>query len=204
MQKAGKFEIAQEGTLFLDEISNMPLGSQAKLTLGTPGKKGLPRRRHQTPECECSFLVASNQDLNELALSGSFRGDLFYRLNEFTIMIPPLRERKDDIFYLGKRFLDQANMELNKQVKGFSESALNVLFNYNWPGNVRQLRSIIRRAALLADNMITDKHLELNRVEVPGMAFTPKVTGPWKSLSLKEILRQSITAVEREGSSPKP
>jgi two-component system nitrogen regulation response regulator GlnG len=90
-------------------------------------------------------------------------------------------------------------MELNKQVKGFSESALNVLFNYNWPGNVRQLRSIIRRAALLADNMITDKHLELKRVDVPGMAFTPKVQGtPWKSLSLKEILRQSITAVERE------
>jgi len=110
-----------------------------------------------------------------------------------------LRERKDDIPYLGKRFLDQANMELNKQVKGFSESALNVLFSYSWPGNVRQLRSIIRRAALLAGDVITEKHLELKRVDVPGMAFTPKVQGtPWKNSSLKEILHQSVMAVERE------
>jgi two-component system nitrogen regulation response regulator GlnG len=177
----------------------MPLGSQAKLLRVLQEKKVYRVGGIKPLSVNVRLLVASNQGLNELALSGSFRVDLFYRLNEFTITIPPLRERKDDIPYLGKRFLDQANMELNKQVKGFSESALNVLFNYNWPGNVRQLRSIIRRAALLADNMITDKHLELKRVDVPGMAFTPKVQGtPWKSLSLKEILRQSITAVERE------
>lgn len=199
MQKAGKFEIAQKGTLFLDEISNMPLGSQAKLLRVLQEKKVYRLGGTKPLTVDVRLLVASNQDLHELALAGSFRQDLFYRLNEFTITIPPLRERKDDIPYLGKRFLDQANKELNKQVKGFSESALNVLFNYSWPGNVRQLRSIIRRAALLADNMITDKHLELKRVDVPGMTFTPKVQGtPWKSLSLKEILRQSITAIERE------
>ena len=124
---------------------------------------------------------------------------MFYRLNEFTITIPPLRERKDDIPYLAKRFLDQANEELNKQIKGFSESALNVLFAYNWPGNVRQLRSIIRRAALLAEDTITEKDLELKRADVPGLAFTPKVQGaPWATLSLKEIVQQSVEAVERE------
>ena len=198
-QKHGKFEVAQGGTLFLDEISNMPLGSQVKLLRVLQEKKVYRVGGTKPLSVNVRLLVASNQDLHELALSGSFRRDLFYRLNEFTITIPPLRERKDDIPYLAKRFLDQANIELNKHIKGFSESALNVLFSYNWPGNVRQLRSIIRRAALLADDMIGEKHLELKRVDVPGMAFTPKVQGaPWKNSSLKEILQQSISAVERE------
>ncbi|NWF56196.1 MAG: sigma-54-dependent Fis family transcriptional regulator [Syntrophaceae bacterium] len=199
IQKPGKFEVAQGGTIFLDEISNMPLGSQAKLLRVLQEKKVYRVGGNKPIQVDVRLLVASNQDLHELALSGSFRRDLFYRLNEFTIYIPPLRERKEDIPYLAKRFLDNANKELSKQIKGFSESAINVLFNYNWPGNVRQLRSIIRRAALLADDLITEKHLELKRVDVPGMAFTPKVQGaPWKNLSLKEILQQSITAVERE------
>jgi len=199
VQKAGKFEIAQGGTLFLDEISNMPLGSQAKLLRVLQEKKVYRVGGTKPIQVDVRLLVASNQDLHELALSGSFRRDLFYRLNEFTITIPPLRERKEDIPYLAKRFLDNANHELSKQVKGFSETALNTLFAYNWPGNVRQLRSIIRRAALLADNVITEKNLGLKRVDVPGMAFTPKLPeAPWKYLSLKEILQQSITAVERE------
>ena len=198
-QKPGKFEIAQGGTLFLDEISNMPLGSQVKLLRVLQEKKVYRVGGTKPLNVNVRLVVASNQDLHELALSGSFRRDLFYRLNEFTITIPPLRDRKDDIPYLAKRFLDNANGELNKQIEGFSESALNVLFSYNWPGNVRQLRSIIRRAALLADEVITERHLELKRVDVPGMAFTPKVQGtPWKNSSLKEILQQSITAVERE------
>ena len=199
VQKPGKFEVAQGGTLFLDEISNMPLGSQAKLLRVLQEKKVYRVGGTKPIQVDVRLLVASNQDLHELALSGSFRRDLFYRLNEFTISIPPLRDRKEDIPYLAKRFLDNANHELNKQVKGFSETALNTLFAYNWPGNVRQLRSIIRRGALLADDLITEKHLELKRVDVPGMAFTPKVQGaPWKNLSLKEILQQSIMAVERE------
>ena len=199
MQKAGKFEIAQEGTLFLDEISNMPLGSQPKLLRVLQEKKVYRVGATKPLSVNVRLIVASNQDLLESSLSGSFRRDLFYRLNEFAITIPPLRERQDDIPYLAKRFLDQANTELDKQIKGFSESALNVFFNYNWPGNVRQLRSVIRRAALLADDMITEKHLELKRMDVPGMAFTPKVQGtPWKNLSLKEILQRGITAIERE------
>jgi DNA-binding NtrC family response regulator len=199
VQKPGKFEVAQGGTLFLDEISNMPLSSQAKVLRVLQEKKVYRVGGTKAIQVDVRLLVASNQDLHELALSGAFRRDLFYRLNEFTITIPPLRDRKEDIPYLAKRFLDNANLELNKQVKGFSETALNTLFAYNWPGNVRQLRSIIRRAALLADDLITEKHLELKRVDVPGMAFTPKVQGaPWKNLSLKEIIQQSITAVERE------
>jgi DNA-binding NtrC family response regulator len=199
VQKAGKFEVAQGGTLFLDEISNMPMGSQAKLLRVLQEKKVYRVGGTKAIQVNVRLLVASNQDLHELALSSSFRRDLFYRLNEFTITIPPLRDRKEDIPYLAKRFLDNANLELNKEVKGFSETALNTFLAYDWPGNVRELRSIIRRAALLADDLIAEKHLELERADVPGMAFTPKVQGaPWKNLSLREILQQSIWTVERE------
>jgi DNA-binding NtrC family response regulator len=198
-QRPGKFEMAQAGTLFLDEISNMPLGSQAKLLRVLQEKKVYRVGSTKPLEVDVRLLAASNQDLGALAVPGSFRRDLFYRLNEFTITVPPLRERKEDIPYLAKRFLDTANIELNKQVGGFSEAALNVLFSYNWPGNVRQLRSTIRRATLMADEIITEKDLDLKRVPVPGLAFTPKVQGePWKDLSLKEIVDQSTTAVERE------
>jgi DNA-binding NtrC family response regulator len=199
VQKPGKFELAQGGTLFLDEISNMPLGSQAKLLRVIQEKKVYRVGGTKPISVNVRLLVASNQDLHVLTESDSFRRDLFYRLNEFSIGVPPLRERKEDIPYLAKRFLDLANIELKKNVKGFSESALNVMFNYPWPGNVRQLRSTIRRAALLADELITEKHLDLKRVPIPGLAFTPRVEGtPWKGLSLKEIVDQSTTAVERE------
>jgi two-component system nitrogen regulation response regulator GlnG len=199
VQKPGKFEMAEGGTLFLDEISNMPLGSQAKLLRVLQEKKLYRVGGTKPVTVNVRLLVASNQDLHDLSISRSFREDLYYRLSEFTVRVPPLRERKEDIPYLAKRFLDNANAELKKQVKGFSEAAINVLFNYSWPGNVRQLRSTIRRAALLADDTIEERHWDLIRADVPGMAFTPKVEGePWKGLSLKEIVRQSTTAVERE------
>jgi len=199
VQKPGKFEITEGGTLFLDEISNMPLGSQAKLLRVLQEKKVYRVGGTKPITVNVRVLVASNQSLHDLSAAHGFREDLYYRLSEFTIQIPPLRERKEDIPYLAKRFLDNANVELKKYVKGFSESALNALFQYNWPGNVRQLRSTIRRAALLADDMIEEKHWDLVRAPVPGMAFTPKVEGePWKGLSLREIVQQSTTAVERE------
>ncbi len=193
-QKPGKFHLAQGGTLFLDEISNMPLSSQAKLLRVLQEKRVYRVGGTKPLQMDVRLLVASNQNLKELTLSGAFRQDLFYRLNEFTISIPPLRDRKEDIPYLAKRFLSNANKELNKQVKGFSKTAFNTLIAYSWPGNVRQLRSIIRRAALLADNFITEKHLELRPVDLPRMACTQKFQGtPWK-----EILEQGITALERE------
>jgi two-component system nitrogen regulation response regulator GlnG len=199
VQKPGKFELAQGGTLFLDEISNMPPGSQAKLLRVLQEKKVYRVGGTKPIGIDVRLVVASNQDLHELTVSTAFRRDLFYRLSEFSIAVPPLRERKEDIPYLAKRFLDTANLELKKKVKGFSESAINVLFSYNWPGNVRQLRSTIRRAALLADETIGEKDLDLKRVPVPGLAFTPKVEGtPWKGLSLKEIVEESSNAVERE------
>jgi DNA-binding NtrC family response regulator len=200
-QKPGKFELAQGGTLFLDEISNMPPGSQAKLLRVLQEKKVYRVGGTKAIEIDVRLLVASNQDLHELSESGSFRKDLFYRLNEFTITVCPLRERKEDIPYLAKRFLDLANLELRKEVRGFSETALDALLSFPWPGNVRQLRSMIRRATLLADEVITEKQLDLKGV--PASEVEP-ISGPrgggipWRGLSLQEIVQRGVMALERE------
>ncbi|MBM4294723.1 MAG: sigma-54-dependent Fis family transcriptional regulator [Deltaproteobacteria bacterium] len=197
--KAGKFEAAQGGTLFLDEIGNLPLGSQARLLRVLQEKAVLRLGATKPINIDVRLLTASNQKLLELVESGQMREDLYFRLNEFTITIPPLRDRKDDIPYLAKRFMDLTNKELGKNVQHFSEYCLEALMSYNWPGNVRQLRSVIRRAVLLADDIITEKHLDIKRAPVPGLAFTPRVQGaPWQELSLKEIVHHSVVTVERE------
>jgi DNA-binding NtrC family response regulator len=197
--KPGKFQAAQGGTLFLDEISNLPLNSQAKLLRALQDRVIYQLGTTKATPTNVRVLAASNQDLQILVESSRMRRDLYFRLSEFTINIPPLRERKEDIPYLAKRFLDITNRELGKNVKSFSESCLEAMFDYSWPGNVRQLRSAIRRAVLLADDLVTDRHLEIKRVSVPGLAFTPKVQGtPWRDLPLKEIVRRSILTVEKE------
>ena len=197
--KAGKFEAAQGGTLFLDEIANLPLGSQTRLLRVLQEKAVLRLGATRPIKIDVRLLTASNQELQGLVASGQMREDFYFRLNEFTITIPPLRERKDDIPYLAKRFMDLTNKELQKKVQRISEYCLEALMSYNWPGNVRQLRSVIRRAVLLAEDIITEKHLDIKRAPVPGLAFTPRVQGaPWQELSLKEIVHRSVVTVERE------
>lgn len=198
-QKPGKFEAANGGSLFLDEVSNMPLGSQAKLLRVLQEKKVYRVGGTKPLDVDVRLLVASNKDLESEVTSGSFRRDLFYRLNEFTIKITPLRERMEDIPYLANRFMESTNKELGKAVRKFSDSAMEALLAYNWPGNVRQLRSTIRRGVLLADDIITEKHLDMNRALTLDMAFTPEMKGtPWRGLSLKEIVRSRTLAIERE------
>ena len=150
---------------------------------------------------DARVLVASNQDLLEATSSGAFRLDLFFRLNEFTITVPPLRTRKEDIPYLAKIFLDTTNRELGKNVKGFSESALEALIACDWPGNVRQLRSTIRRAVLLADATITERHLDIKPfIKSDPHHFRPDTAGDaaWKAEPLKDVVRRGVTAIERE------
>ena len=172
--KAGIFEAAHGGTLFLDEIANLPLGAQAKLLRVLQEKAVLRLGAIRPVKVDVRLVTASNQELQGLVASGQMREDLYFRLNEFTITVPPLRERKDDIPYLAKRFMDLTNKELQKNVKGFSEYCLEALLSYNWPGNVRQLRSVIRRAVLLADDLITEKHLEIKRARCRAWPSRPR------------------------------
>jgi len=183
----------------MDEVANMPPGSQAKF-LRVLQDKTIYRVGGTKPiGVDIRIITATNQDLQALAEEGVFRRDLFYRLNEFSIQIPALRDRREDIPYLAKRFLDLANLELGRTVLGYTDGAVEMMLAYNWPGNVRQLRATIRRAVLVAREMITEEDLNLKRASVPGLAFTPKVHGiPWRNSSLSEIVQQSTFAVERE------
>ena len=155
----GKFELAQGGTLFLDEISNLHISCQTKILRAIQEKTFFRVGGNDPVMVDIRLLVATNKDLNQDVAKGAFHRDLFYRLSEFTINIPPLRERKEDIVHLSNRFLKATNLELNKRVRGFSDSALKLLMEHHWPGNVRQIRSVIRRAVLQADNMIQPEHI---------------------------------------------
>jgi two-component system nitrogen regulation response regulator GlnG len=196
-------EIAHGGTLFLDEVANLPLGSQAKL-LRVLQEKTIYRVGGTQPiAADVRVLAACNKDLHHLGELGSFRSDVYFRLNEFSIWVPPLRERREDILYLAKRFVDVTNLELQKNVKGFTPSAVDALLAYDWPGNVRQLRSMIRRGVLLADDLITEQHLGIDWVcPKPAVACPegdPQTQDAVRGdLTFKEIKQRKIVAIEME------
>jgi len=200
-QKLGKLELANGGTLLLDEITNMPLDSQAKLLRVLQDRQLFRVGGTKNLSIDIRLIVATNMDLRSAVDSGLFRRDLFYRLNEFPFRIPPLRERKEDIYYLAKRFLDITNRELGKTVKGFTDEALETMIVYDWPGNVRELRSAIRRAVLIADDMIDKEYLNLNLDDGcrSGISSSqPNQPEAWEGHSLKEIIHRNTFALERE------
>ncbi|MCD4817700.1 MAG: sigma-54 dependent transcriptional regulator [Candidatus Cloacimonetes bacterium] len=156
----GKFEQADNGTLFLDEISNLPMNMQAKLLrviqsraiTRVGGKKLIP--------VDIRIIAASNMDIISDVESGNFRSDLFYRLHEFKINLPKLTERKDDIPTLANFFLREFNQDFNKNISGFAPDTMTSMMKYNWPGNIRELRNLVKRAVLLAQgDLIFPKHI---------------------------------------------
>ncbi len=198
-EKPGKFELAQGGTLFLDEIKNMPLGSQVKILRAIQEKNFFRIGGRKPVSVDVRLLVATNQELNAAVRSGTFSRDLFYRLSEFTIVIPPLRDRKQDVEHLANRFLRATNSELNKQVQGFTDPALQLLLNNNWPGNVRQLRSVVRSAVLRADDWIKPDHLILEDSTAPDQTSPAEVIdSALDGSSLKELVRRKTMEVERQ------
>ena len=195
--RPGKFEAAASGTLFLDEIGNMPLGSQAKL-LRALQERSVCRVGATTPvKVECRVLAASNEDLETAAAGGTFRKDLFFRLSKFVIRIPPLREHRQDILFLAKRFLDLTNQELGKSVQGLSERAVERLLECDWLGNVRHLRSTIRRAVLLADAVIEEEHLGLAHEPFFSIVGAQPPTQCEDAIPLKELVHRATATVER-------
>ncbi|OGV98349.1 MAG: hypothetical protein A3I04_04880 [Nitrospinae bacterium RIFCSPLOWO2_02_FULL_39_110] len=164
-RKEGKFEQSNNGTLFLDEITNLTDAMQMKL-LRVIQERNLQRLGGKRDiRIDIRILAATNTKLYEVVQAGKFREDLFHRLNEFHIYLPPLCERKEDIPFLTKRFLDEANQEYNKTVKKVSGEAMKILLNYRWPGNVRELRNIIKTAVLLTESdeiLPTDLPEEMN------------------------------------------
>jgi len=149
--KIGHFEMANGGTLFLDEVGNLSYDIQAALLRVVQERK--VKRIGSTKEIEFDvrIIVATNENIMDAIQKGRFREDLFHRFNEFSINIPPLRDRGKDIVTFAEHFLKVANSELNRNIAYFSSEVIECFMTYNWPGNVRELKNVIRRATLLTE-----------------------------------------------------
>lgn len=160
--KIGKFEMANGGTLFLDEIGALRLDLQAKILRALQEREIERVGGTRTIKIDVRVIAASNRDLKKAVEEGTFREDLYYRLNVVPIFVPPLRQRRDDIPLLVEHFLNKYNREFNRKVKGFSAGAAVALYQYDWPGNVRELENIIERVVALArGDTVTLKDLPL-------------------------------------------
>ena len=147
--KIGQFEAANGGTLFLDEIGNLPYDVQVNLLRAIQERKVKKIGSSREVEVDVRLITASNDDLIDAVKRGDFREDLYHRLNEFTISIAPLRDRKSDLTIFANHFLELANREMGKGIAGFEQPVVDAFMRYPWPGNIRELRNVIRRAVLL-------------------------------------------------------
>jgi len=159
--KKGKFELAEKGTLFLDEITNLPESAQAKFLRALEAREIVHIGGKKPIKVDVRIITASNINLVDAVSQGDFREDLYHRLNEFKIMLPLLKERTIDIPILAQIFLEDSNKELNKNISGFTNSSIKKMLEYSWPGNIRELRNVIKKAVLLEDKeKINHENLE--------------------------------------------
>ena len=194
-RKPGRFQVAEGGSLFLDEIVNLPVPTQTKLLRALQERQVQPLGGKQPVPVNARIIAASNVPLEREVRAGRFRQDVYYRLNEFGITLPPLRER-DDILHLATEFLAEASMELGRPCRAISEEAAQILLRYPWPGNVRELRNVIRRATLLAADVIEPQQLSfLNGHPSPATARR-RAPGP-SGTSLKAIAEAAVADAEQ-------
>ncbi len=145
----GKFEIAAEGTLLLDEIGDLSLAAQAKILRVVEYKQFERVGGEETLETKARFITATNKDLRELVAGGLFRQDLYFRLRGFTIEVPPLRDRQEDLVFLVDEIIEESNRKFGKSVRGTSAGALRLFRDYSWPGNIRELKSVVSAAVIV-------------------------------------------------------
>jgi len=193
-RKDGSFAAANGGTLFLDEIGNLPLATQGKLLRALQERQVQPLGTTKVYPVDVRLIAASNAALEREVRASRFRQDLFYRLNEFTIAVPPLRERPQDIAHLARRFLEEARVELGGPARTFSDEALHALAAHEWPGNVRELRNVIRRAALVGTATISAEHLHLHEKAVAPQS-TPLPSGELPTL--RSVVEHAVAEAEQ-------
>jgi Nif-specific regulatory protein len=157
-RKKGRFELAEGGTLFLDEIGDVQLSTQIKLLRVLQEREFERLGGHETLKSDVRLIAATNKDLERAIEKGSFREDLFYRLNVFPIFIPPLRERKPDVLLLADHFLQRYSAEHGRDIRRLATPAIDMLTSYHWPGNARELQNVIERAVLVCDGHVIHAH----------------------------------------------
>ncbi len=193
----GKFELARGGTLLLDEVGDMPLDLQAKL-LRVLEERTFERVGSNKPlRADFRLIIATNRDLAELVREGRFRKDLYHRINTFPITLPPLRERREDIPLLVEYFMEQFGKDLGKRLRGVSQKALDVLMGYQWPGNIRELKNCLERAAILIeDELIRPEHLIINTGRV-AEGDVVSISLPLNQFTLDNVIDRAIETALR-------
>ncbi|MES1165709.1 MAG: sigma-54 dependent transcriptional regulator [Verrucomicrobiota bacterium] len=192
---SGQFNLAEGGTLFLDEIGNLPLGLQAKLLRVLESRQLRAVGAERSTDIDVRFLAATNDDLEERVQSRAFRADLYFRLAQYTIALPPLRARPEDIAHLAQRFLAEVSVELRRPVQDIGTDALALLQRHPWPGNVRELRNVIRRAVLESRDLVLDRAVlrKVMHIQAQPLAAAPVTLG---SASLREIASAAVKQAE--------
>ncbi len=197
-QKKGRFELADGGTLFLDEIGELNLATQVKLLRVLQERKFERLGGTETIHTDIRLVAATHKDLEEAIAAGTFRADLYYRLNVFAIFIPPLRERKTDVPQLADFFLEKYSKQHSKKVKRIATPAIDMMMAYHWPGNVRELENAIERAVVVCNEQV------LHSYHLPATLQTAEASGTTIQLSLdqatatfeKDILQDALKSAK--------
>jgi two-component system response regulator HydG len=193
-QRIGRFEQAHVGTLFLDEIGDMSLFTQAKILRVLQEQEFERVGGTKTIKVDVRLIAATNQDLAAAIEHNKFRQDLYYRLNVFSVTIPPLRDRKEDIIILATHFLQKYARQYGKQITGFTPDAEKILLNYSWSGNVRELENTIERSVLLVEDKLipADSLSLLSSAPIDSSKALTQYRIPPEGISLKEVEKQLI------------
>jgi Nif-specific regulatory protein len=181
-RKKGRFELAEGGTLFLDEIGDINLGTQVKLLRVLQEREFERLGSTETIKVNVRLIAATNKDMERAMAAGTFREDLYYRLNVFSIFVPPLRERKADLLLLVDHFLEKFSREHRKSIKRISTPAIDMLMSYHWPGNVRELENTLERAVLMCDGQVVHGH------HLPPSLQTAEASGTVTRVSLSDAV----------------
>ena len=188
-RKVGRFEIAHKGTLFLDEVGDIPLELQPKLLRVLQEQEFERLGGTRSIRTDVRLVAATNRDLGRMVEQGTFRADLYYRLNVFPIHIPPLRERRDDIPILVRYFVDKFAKSMNRKITRIPESVMDTLVRYAWPGNIRELQNFIERAVILTEGAA---------LRVPLAELREGKSKSSQGATLKEVERKHVLQVLRD------
>jgi len=189
-QKLGRFEMADKGTLFLDEVGDIPPALQPKLLRVLQEQEFERLGSNRTQHVDVRVIAATHRDLQEMTRQGEFRSDLYYRLNVFPILIPPLRARREDISALVKHFVESSTRRTGRQIDHIPQETMAALYAYSWPGNIRELQNLIERAVILSNDGVLPNPLPSAEARTLSISSEPS--------TLKEIERDLILRTLRD------
>ena len=194
LDKMGQFEAAHKGTIFLDEVGNLSYDVQVKLLRAIQERVVQPIGSNKEIRVDVRILTATNDDLAESVKRGEFREDLYHRLNEFKLKVPPVRERGKDLYEFLNFFREDANRELQRNVKTFDDEVLKLFENYDWPGNLREMKNVVKRAVLLSrDNQVTLSALPQEMIDsMREMENREKTAGVYDLKALQEVQEREM------------